>query len=113
MATNFRITDDRLKEVTQNAEKALRSAVAKAADAGESEARGKVTEANQAREYNLPVDDIQSEADGMEARVFATQPYWPYFEYGTVFIDPVPFIRPARQAMAEAFSAEVKRGLKT
>lgn len=71
-----------------------------ALDAGEEVAKRKI----EASPYDLHPEDVHQEFLGHQSgRVYFDQFYGHFFEYGTVYIHPSPFIRPAHRTMRKIF----------
>jgi hypothetical protein len=80
----------------------------KALKAGVAAANDSLKSTNAAKDYNLPVD-VTSQTDGKKKGAIGYPHFYGgWFEYGTVFIGAVPFIRPGGQAMAKAFQQETQ-----
>ena len=79
----------------------------KALDEGEAEAERRLERANDSRGYNLPTE-IQQEKTGHQSGLISYgQFYGRWFEYGTVHIAPMPFMRPAHRKMRKRFLDEL------
>ena len=111
--TQVRIINNRFKHVTGQAIDGTRDAVNKAIDAGEAEAKSRLSRGESQRGYalNTLYDSIKSEKTGtLQGRVKAggDEAWWGrFFEFGTVHIAPIPFMRPASRKMRKVFKDEM------
>jgi HK97 gp10 family phage protein len=89
--------------------KGLEDAVEKWKEVGEDTAKATLTKREAQRGYSLNTlyDSIRSEKRGdLDAAIMVTAWYAHFFEYGTRFIDPMPFLRPAKRKADKAFREE-------
>lgn len=101
------VLQSHFKEAIREADKETREAIEKAVREGEKAANIAIERTNTRRGYNLPttVESFHSEkSGGIQA---GSEFWWKFFEYGTVFIDAVPFIRPGHRKMRAVFKEEM------
>ena len=86
---------------------AVRAARDHALDEGEAEAEKRLQRANDSRGWNLP-GDIEQEKTGHQSGLIRYGDWFgKFFEYGTVYIAPAPFMRPAHRKMRRRFLDEM------
>ena len=86
---------------------AVSAARDKALNEGEAEAEKRLERANDAHGWNLPMD-IEQEKTGHQSGLIRYPDWWgKFFEYGTVYIQPAPFMRPAHRKMRKVFRDEL------
>ena len=86
---------------------AVRDAVGKAVDAGQKRADERARQQASSRGYNLHELEIEKEHQGEKGRIW-TDPWWArFFEYGTVHISAMPFIRPGSRQMRKVLKQEL------
>ena len=74
---------------------------------GELEAEKRLERVDNTRGYNLPID-IQQETLGHQSGRIVYDPFYgKFFEYGTVYIQASPFMRPAHRKMRKKFLDEM------
>lgn len=81
-------------------------AVDHAIDDGEKAANIAIERANSQRGYNLPAT-VEQERRSKEGLIRYTEFYGRFFEYGTVYIDAMPFIRPGHRKMRKTFKSDM------
>jgi len=104
LKSNFKLA---AKEV----HKGLEDAVEKWMEVGEDTAKETLTKREAQRGYSLNTlyDSISSEKRGdLDAAIVVAAWYAHFFEWGTRFIDPMPFLRPAKRKADKAFREEAK-----
>jgi HK97 gp10 family phage protein len=77
-----------------------------ALDIGEEETQNRIGKARSSRGYDLDPFVVNQEKTGFQSgRIFVPEERWYYkfFEYGTVYIQATPFMRPAHRKMRKAF----------
>jgi HK97 gp10 family phage protein len=111
MARNRIVLKSNFKLAAREAHKGLEDAVEKWMDVGENDVKNTLTKREAQRGYSLNTlyDSISSEKRGdLDAAIQVAAWYAHFFEYGTVFIDPMPFLRPAKRKADKAFREEAK-----
>lgn len=79
----------------------------KALDAGEDEAENRLGRANSTYGWNLP-EDIEQQKTGFQSGLIRFPFFWgKFFEYGTVHLPSVSFMRPAHRKMRSTFVREL------
>ena len=107
MAKNTVRLESRFPAAKKGAHDAVRHARDLALNVGEAEAEKRLEHVDNTRGYELPID-IQQETTGFQSgRIFYEPWYGRYFEYGTVFIEAAPFMRPAHRKMRRTFLKEM------
>lgn len=96
----------RFKEAANWADDKTEDAVKHAVDAGEREANIRLERANSQRGYNLPAD-VDGSSFGKSGKIEYPEFYGRFFEYGTVYIDAMPFMRPGHRKMRAVFKSEM------
>jgi HK97 gp10 family phage protein len=86
---------------------AIQNARDRALDEGEHEAENRLERANDARGYNLPTEIEQEKTGHQSGLIRYGEFYGKWFEYGTVYIAPSPFMRPAHRKMRRRFLDEM------
>lgn len=106
MAQNRVVLRSRFKEAIDWADDKTKDAVDKALDAGEREANIRIEKTNARRGYNLPADVTKHETGTKGG--YIEHPRWEmrFFEFGTVFIDAAPFMRPGHRKLRSVFKDE-------
>lgn len=108
-AMRFKV-DSNLPKVKQAATSTVMAARELALRAGESKARAGIMQVNASRNYTLP-DSVGTERQGTSSGVLflgkLDEFWWRFFEYGTVFIDAYPILRPAAKAMNVVFEGAI------
>jgi HK97 gp10 family phage protein len=111
MARNRMVLKSNFKLAAREAHKGLEDAVEKWMDVGEDTAKETLTKREAQRGYSLNTlySSISSEKRGdLDAAIKVTAWYAHFFEYGTRYIDPMPFLRPAKSKADKAFREEAK-----
>lgn len=86
---------------------AVRAARDNALGEGEHEAERRLERANDSRSYELEID-VQQEKTGFQSgRIVYVPFYGRWFEYGTVHIAAMPFMRPAARKMWKRFVSDL------
>jgi HK97 gp10 family phage protein len=81
----------------------VRHAVDAALIVGENTANQRIERNDARKDYNLPAD-VDKERIGFQSGKISYDHWWGrFFEYGTVYIPAVPFMRPAHRAMRQTF----------
>jgi HK97 gp10 family phage protein len=81
----------------------VRKAVDDALEQGQQTANQRIERNDARRDYNLPAD-VNQERVGFQSGKITYDHWWGrFFEYGTVFIPAVPFMRPAHRVMRKTF----------
>jgi HK97 gp10 family phage protein len=101
------IIRSRFKEAGEHARKQTHEAVSKALEAGEREANIRLERANSARGYNLPANVQKSPLGYHSGKIEYPEFYGRFFEYGTVYIDAMPFMRPGHRKMRKVFKEQM------
>lgn len=78
-----------------------------ALNVGEGEAEKRLERNDDTRGYDLPIDVQQEEIGHQSGRIFYEPWYGRFFEYGTVYIQAAPFMRPAHRKMRKKFIEEM------
>lgn len=107
MPPNKVVLRSRFKEAIDWADDHTRDAVAKALDEGEREANKRIERGNTQRGYNLNASvDAHKTAD---KGGYIEHPDWfmRFFEFGTVYIDAIPFMRPGHRKLRSVFKSEM------
>jgi hypothetical protein len=86
---------------------AIQNARDRALDEGEHEAENRLERANDARGYNQPTEIEQEKTGHQSGLIRYGEFYGKWFEYGTVYIAPSPFMRPAHRKMRRRFLDEM------
>lgn len=116
MATHkpqVRIINNRFNHVRKQAITETAAAVRAAVAVGEAEAKNRLQRGESQRGYSLNTlyDTIHQESDGtLRGKVVAGGGdawYGRLFEYGTVYITAIPFMRPASRKMRKTFMLEM------
>ena len=99
--------ESRFPAVKKGMYEAVQHARDRALDEGEHEAENRLDRANDSRGYNLP-SDIEQKKTGFQSGKIV-YPEWTgrFFEYGTIHIAPMPFMRPAHRKMRKTFLDEL------
>ena len=101
------VLESRFPAVKKGMHDAVQHARDRALDEGEAEAEKRLERANDARGYNLPME-IEQEKTGFQSGLIRYEPFYgKWFEYGTVYIAPAPFMRPAHRKMRRRFLDEM------
>lgn len=95
--------ESRFPAVKQAAYEAVRAARDNALNVGEGEAERRLERIDDTKGYDLPIDVGQETLGHQSGRIFYEPWYGRFFEYGTVFIDATPFMRPASRKMRKRF----------
>lgn len=90
LRSNFRLAKKAGKE-------AVADAIEKATETMHDEASNRLDKAAGARGYNLYSTDIDFETSDEDGKIVYRKFYGKFFEYGTVYIPPIPFMRPAHR----------------
>ena len=86
---------------------AVEDAVGKAVDAGQERANERLSKQSGQRGYNLDEAQVDKEHTGETGKIWSN-PWWArFFEYGTVHISPLPFIRPGSRQMRKVMRDEL------
>lgn len=96
MAKSRVILRSNFRAVSAGAQDAMQDAIRKATDEMEDTAERAIERANNTRGWNLP-EDIQQETSADDGKISYDHFFGRWFEYGTVYIPPAPFMRPAHR----------------
>jgi len=96
LVSNFRAAENAAHEVVSAS---VRTAVL----AGRERAAERLDMQASRRDYNLSGADVGSEAHADDGKIFYEPFYGRFFEYGTVHIEAMPFMRPGSRAMRKTF----------
>jgi HK97 gp10 family phage protein len=99
--------ESRFPAVKEAAHDAVRAARDLALNVGEGEAEKRLERIDDQRGYELPIDIEQEHTGFQSGRIFYSQWYGRFFEYGTVRIPAAPFMRPAHRKMRKTFLASM------
>jgi HK97 gp10 family phage protein len=99
--------ESRFPAVKKGMYDAVRHARDRALDEGEHEAENRLERANDSRGYNLPTEIEQEKTGHQSGLIRYGEFYGKWFEYGTVYIAPSPFMRPAHRKMRKRFLDEM------
>ena len=107
MPPNRVVLESHFKQAIDVASDRFSDAIEKAIDAGEREANIRIERTDAQRGYNLPAS-VESHKLG-EKSGYIEHPMWQmrFFEFGTVYIDAAPFMRPGHRKMRAVFKEEV------
>ena len=105
-APKNRIHLSRFPAVKKGMYEAVQNARDRALDEGEAEAEKRLERVNDQRGYNLPTKS--SRKTGHQSGLIRYGDWFgKFFEYGTVYIAPSPFMRPAHRKMRKRFLDEM------
>lgn len=108
MASRNRIVVvSRFRQAREWADDKTEDAVEKAIDEGEKAANIRLERANSQRGYNLPASVEKSKIGKHGGQIEYPEFYGRFFEFGTVYIDAMPFMRPGHRKMRAAFKREM------
>lgn len=102
--------ESRFPAVKKAAHDVVRHARDEALIEGQEETRRRISKGAAARGYDLDPFVVEKEDIGFQSgRIFVDSENWYYrfFEFGTVFIAPIPFMRPAHRKMRKVFRQEM------
>jgi HK97 gp10 family phage protein len=102
LASKVRL-ESRFPAVKKAAYEVVQKARDEALDEGEQTANQRIERGNASRGYNLPADVEQENIGHQSGRIFYEHFYGKWFEYGTVFIPAMTFMRPAHRKMRKKF----------
>lgn len=77
---------------------AIEELISKATDEMQDKAQLRLQQGAQRRDYDLDPGDIQKNTLGKSGRITYDKWYGRFFEYGTVYIQALPFMRPGARA---------------
>ena len=108
MATKNRVVlESRFPAAKKGMWDAVERARDRALDEGEAEAEKRLERANDSRGYNLPTEIEQHKTGFQSGLIRYGDWFGKFFEYGTVYIAPAPFMRPAHRKMRKRFLSEM------
>lgn len=101
------IIQSRFRQAGDHARKQTHEAVEKALDEGEKAANIRIERANSQRGYNLPAAVEKQGTSYHSGLIEYPEFFGRFFEYGTVYIDAMPFMRPGHRKMRSTFKKEM------
>ena len=99
--------ESRFPAVKEAAYEAVVHARDAALDEGEAEAEKRLERIDDTKGYELPINIEQRTIGHQSGLIEYNEWYGRFFEYGTVFINASPFMRPAHRKMRKRFIAEL------
>lgn len=93
----------RFPAVKEGAYDAINHAVNHALGVGQTEAERRLDQIDNTRGYALPATVGEERIGHQSGRIFYEPWYGRFFEYGTVYIEAFPFMRPAHRKMRKVF----------
>lgn len=96
--------ESKIPQVKESMRDAVQVATRLALNVGEAEAEKRLERVDDDRGYELPID-IEQETWVTGGKISYAPWYGRFFEYGTVRIQPSPFMRPAHRKMRKTFLA--------
>lgn len=90
-------------EVKRASREITQLAITQATLAGQNKADDRIASNDMKTGYNLPID-TQKDVRPMQGRITYDHWWGRFFEYGTVYIPAVPFMRPANREMRKVFT---------
>jgi HK97 gp10 family phage protein len=99
--------ESRFPAVKKGLYEAVQHARDRALDEGEAEAEKRLERVNDQRGYNLPTEIEQEKTGNQSGLIRYGDWFGKFFEYGTVYIAPSPFMRPAHRKMRKRFLDEM------
>ena len=78
-------------------------AVEQAVKEGKRKAAERIDSAAGRRGYNLSGSAVKSEWHGLDGGIGVEEFWWRFFEYGTLHMAAMPFLRPGHRAMRKSF----------
>jgi HK97 gp10 family phage protein len=95
-------------EVKRAAREVTEFAVRQAVSEGQDKAKERIDSLGGKRGYNLDSSKVNKQVLMENGKIWLDEFYWRWFEYGTVHIAAMPFLRPAHRAMRKTFMDTMK-----
>jgi hypothetical protein len=97
-------------------ELAVRHAIEEATAAGDAKTKERIDLEADRRGYALSSTSVKNSVSGKEGVIWLDEWWWRYFEYGTVYIEAMPSLRPghrhARKVLKEKLGADFEGFIK-
>ncbi len=97
MASKIKLTSN-FRAVKGASDDAVKELIGKATDKMHDTAQLKMQRVVEKRGYELNPGDIEKEKSDKDGKITYGKWYGHFFEYGTVFISPMPFMKPGHRA---------------